>query len=69
VVKVHQKVMVTVLDVDLQRRRVSLSLRDSQSRVDANVLEPVAKGQPKINKKKVERFSNNPFAVLKDRMN
>ena len=69
VVKVHQKVMVTVLDVDLQRRRISLSMRDSQSRVDANVLEPVAKGQPKINKKKVERFSNNPFAVLKDRMN
>jgi len=30
VVKVHQKVFVTVLDVDLERRRISLSMKDSQ---------------------------------------
>ncbi len=30
VVKVHQKVNVTVLDVDLKRKRISLSLRDNQ---------------------------------------
>ena len=30
VVKVHQKVMVTVLDVDLKRRRISLSLKKKQ---------------------------------------
>jgi protein Tex len=29
VVKVHQRVVVTVLDVDLQRRRIALSLRDA----------------------------------------
>ena len=29
VVKVHQKVMVTVLDVDVERKRISLSLRDN----------------------------------------
>jgi len=29
VVKVHQKVMVTVLDVDVERKRISLSMRDA----------------------------------------
>ncbi len=32
VVKVHQKVMVTVLDVDVERKRISLSLRDNSLR-------------------------------------
>jgi uncharacterized protein len=31
VVKVHQKVMVTVLDVDLARRRIALSMKENQS--------------------------------------
>ena len=31
VVKVHQKVLVTVLDVDLERRRIPLSMKDSGS--------------------------------------
>ena len=66
-VKVHQKVSVTVLDVDLKRRRISLSMKDSQVQLS---------GVPKIEErrkeeKKQERrqkqkstFSNNPFAVL-----
>jgi uncharacterized protein len=66
-VKVHQKVSVTVLDVDLKRRRISLSMKDSQAQLN---------GVPKIEErrkeeKKQERrqkqkstFSNNPFAVL-----
>jgi uncharacterized protein len=32
VVKVHQKVMVTVLAVDLERRRISLSMKDAGAR-------------------------------------
>ena len=34
VVKVHQKVMVTVLDVDLERKRISLSMKDSPPQPD-----------------------------------
>ena len=34
VVKVHQKVTVTVLDVDLERRRISLSMKNSQPQPD-----------------------------------
>jgi uncharacterized protein len=65
VVRVHQKVMVTVLDVDLERKRISLSMKSSQ---------PGPKEVPKGEKKeKQERrqergqkqkntFTNNPFA-------
>jgi len=65
VVKVHQKVMVTVLDVDLQRKRISLSMKSSQPGPDA-----VSKGKErKKEEKRQERgqkqkntFTNNPFA-------
>ena len=72
VVKVHQKVMVTVLDVDLQRRRISLSMKENQNQADTKMKdkvtkEPGPKGQSPV-KKRPERFSNNPFAVLKERM-
>ena len=85
VVKVHQKVMVTVLDVDLQRKRISLSLREGKERreekdrkdrkdgqkesdVKTKAKEADRKRQVK-SQKKPERFSNNPFAVLKEKMN
>ena len=48
VVKVHQKVLVTVLDVDLGRRRISLSMKHSQPQPDAG--------------SKKHTFTNNPFA-------
>ncbi|MBM4325129.1 MAG: S1 RNA-binding domain-containing protein, partial [Deltaproteobacteria bacterium] len=69
VVKVHQKVMVTVLDVDLARKRISLSMKSGQPGP-----KEVSKGE---NKKKEEKrqergqekglkhkntFTNNPFA-------
>ncbi len=63
VVKVHQKVMVTVLDVDLTRRRISLSLKGSQPAPQASI-----KGKEKEEKKleksqrAKESFINNPFA-------
>jgi uncharacterized protein len=65
VVKVHQKVTVTVLDVDAGRKRISLSMKES--RPQANVV-------PKMEEKKKEErrlersqkqkstFTNNPFA-------
>jgi uncharacterized protein len=64
VVKVHQRVLVTVLDVDLERRRVSLSMKSS--RPGPNV---VSKGEErKKEEKRQERrqkqkstFTNNPF--------
>jgi uncharacterized protein len=48
VVKVHQKVLVTVLDVNLGRRRISLSMKHSQPQPDAG--------------SKKHTFTNNPFA-------
>jgi len=70
VVKVHQKVLVTVLDVDLARKRISLSMRDSQPQHDR-----VAKREERKTEKKTQRskphekgqkqkstFTNNPFA-------
>ena len=65
VVKVHQKVMVTVLDVDLERKRISLSMKSGQPRPDA-----VTKGEKKEKQEKRQDrgqkqkniFTNNPFA-------
>jgi len=65
VVKVHQRVSVTVLDVDLGRRRISLSLKDGPARPD-----PVSKGEEKNKEVRRQRgvqkqkstFTNNPFA-------
>jgi len=64
IVKVHQKVMVTVLDVDLERKRISLSMKGSQ-------LQPnlISRGEErKKEERKQERrqkqkstFTNNPF--------
>jgi uncharacterized protein len=71
VVKVHQRVIVTVLDVDLERRRISLSMKDSQPQPGA-----VSKGQERKKEKRIEKkgaqeksqirkgtFTNNPFAT------
>ena len=65
VVKVHQKVWVTVLEVDLERRRISLSMKGSQP-----VSDGASKGKEKrkeekrqeIRPKQKNTFTNNPFA-------
>ncbi len=73
VVKVHQKVSVTVLEVDLERRRISLSMRkDAQAE---RKTEGKAKSAPVRGKtgesesrsRKQEAF-NSPFADLLKRM-
>jgi uncharacterized protein len=66
VVKVNQKVIVTVLDVDHQRRRISLSMKNSQTGSG-----PTAREEVKTNKKidapkekkdsRSKRFANTPF--------
>jgi uncharacterized protein len=72
IVKVHQKVAVTVLDVDLARNRISLSMKSHAGKSDSGVENPdVQKAQnrgpkPKQqNKKKVSsrnRSFNSPLA-------
>jgi uncharacterized protein len=64
VVKVHQKVLVTVLEVDLERRRISLSMRESlfkPSEIPKG--EERKKGEKRQEKRQKERstFINNPF--------
>lgn len=60
VVKVHQKVMVTVLDVDLERRRISLSMKSSQDSAGMRSKGGERKDR-QGNRRKEETFSNNPF--------
>lgn len=67
VVKVHQKVSVAVLDVDLQRKRISLSMKSGQAKTETPVKKETVKTAPK-NKTKPDReekkpaqFMNNPF--------
>jgi uncharacterized protein len=69
VVKVHQKVLVTVLDVDLGRKRISLSMKGAQPQPDRV---PKGEERKKEERKKEEKrqerkqkqkntFTNNPF--------
>jgi len=77
VVKVHQKVMVTVLEVDLQRKRISLSLRSgstekqktesrespksSEVQRRKSAKDKSEKARTKPDRNKPSRFANNPF--------
>ena len=67
VVKVHQKVNVTVLEVDLQRKRISLSMKSPQAASAPAAKKEAARPMPKpeIRPDKQNRrpaqFSNNPF--------
>jgi uncharacterized protein len=65
-VKVHQKVSVTVLDVDLERRRISLSMKDSQPQLGGvPKIEEGGKEEKRQERKQKQKntFSNNPFAA------
>ncbi|MFZ3136069.1 MAG: Tex family protein [Thermodesulfovibrionales bacterium] len=67
VVNVHQKVTVTVLDVDLQRKRISLSMKSGRDKKEAapknEDVKAVAKPGIKRDRdeKNTKRFVNNPF--------
>jgi len=68
-VKVNQKVRVTVMDVDLSRKRISLSMKENPGPAEASSGQAGKKplsggpGRKKMEKKKPEPF-NNPFRKL-----
>ncbi len=74
VVRVHQKVRVTVLDIDLERKRISLSMKSAprdgrpqtRERGDrSGSRSPQASARPQRRQK---RPFNNPFAELMDKL-
>jgi protein Tex len=71
VVKVHQRVLVTVLDVDLERRRISLSMKDSPLKPSEVPKAAERKREERRGEKRQKQkstFTNNPFdAALKNR--
>jgi uncharacterized protein len=65
VVKVHQKVWVTVLEVDLERKRISLSMKSNEPRLDrvSKTDERKKEGKRQEGRQKEKStFKNNPFA-------
>jgi len=71
IVKVHQKVMVTIIEIDIARNRISLSLKSTPSSAlsSHNDLPKQKKHtpSPKESKSKKEPF-NNPFANVFGKM-
>jgi protein Tex len=71
IVKVHQKVLVTVLDVDLERKRISLSMKGSQPQSKVVLKRDDRKEEKKRPERKPNQrstFTNNPFdAALRER--
>jgi protein Tex len=66
VVKVHQKVTVTVLSVDVERKRIALSMKGSQPQSAAVSREGEKKKEgkrPEKGQRQKPTFTNNPFAA------
>jgi uncharacterized protein len=66
VVKVHQKVLVSVLDVDLERRRISLSMKDSHTQPNVVSKTDERKKEEKRQERRQKQkstFTNNPFDI------
>ncbi len=66
VVKVHQKVMVTVLDIDLARRRIALSMKtgdksEAPRRKERTTVPTKAADRKPKEEKESRKFANNPF--------
>ena len=70
-VKVHQKVWVTVLDIDMDRKRISLSIKDDKAPAKARSVSPEKRPEKKMARNKIKpdkSFFNNPFeTALKGR--
>jgi uncharacterized protein len=65
VVRVHQKVMVTVLGVDLARKRISLSMKDNPPQPGVGSKKEEGNKEEKKQERKEKQkstFTNNPFA-------
>jgi uncharacterized protein len=70
VVRVHQKVSVTILEVDLERGRVSLSMKSASTPKDEKPREqkptPIRSPREKPRDSAKKAAFNNPFAKLRD---
>ena len=66
IVKVHQKVMVRVLDIDHERKRIGLSMRENSHGTSSNTAaHPTKKNRKKVgrpNQEPSKSTFNNPFA-------
>ena len=63
VVKVHQKITVTVLSVDFERQRIALSLRRPRDRGQTpSIPDPHKPRMPRPDPRPVPAPFNNPFA-------
>jgi uncharacterized protein len=65
VVRVHQKIMVTVLGVDLARKRISLSMKDNPPQPGVGSKKEEGNKEEKKQERKEKQkstFTNNPFA-------
>jgi uncharacterized protein len=67
IVKVHQQVLVTVIDVDLARSRISLSMKPSASRPDpgvktSGIKKNIHRGRKPKKKKNPELSLESPLA-------
>jgi uncharacterized protein len=65
VVKVGEKIQVTVLDVDLERKRISLSARREDAGKPPKSSEAPKPSKPSKPSKPQGSFGNNPFAKLR----
>jgi len=71
VVKVHQKVSVTVIEVDLDRKRISLSMKSVPGEQNSSLKKSPKPSKEKPQKKGVkekDRPFNNPFADILGKM-
>ncbi len=66
IVKVHQKVKVTVLDIDIPRKRISLSMKNSKNsqQKTKNKKMPAVKAENKIDKNKGNKSSGSLVSKL-----
>jgi uncharacterized protein len=74
IVKVGDRIQVRVLEVDLERRRISLTARRDapapsvqQPRPNPAVSDPRRRAAPPKNQAPESRFTHNPFAALRDK--
>ena len=64
--KVGQEVKARVLAVDLDRKRISLSLKSSHEQVRSQSATKELKKKTKVEKPKDEKIKNNAFSALKN---
>jgi protein Tex len=67
IVKVQQKVMVTVLEVDPARKRISLSMKSEPGEAPPARKQPPAKAPQAEKTRPQQQPFNNPFAALRDK--